>query len=64
MNKEAVHRMHHIDLLPGDLAPTVLVPGDPGRVELFAELMDDAKKIAQKREYVTVSYTHLTLPTN
>ena len=21
MNKEAVHRMHHIDLLPGDLAP-------------------------------------------
>jgi len=53
MNHEAVHRMHHIDLLPGDLAPTVLVPGDPGRVELFAELMDDAKKIARKREYLT-----------
>lgn len=53
MNKEAVHRQHHIDLLPGEAAPTVLVPGDPGRVELFAEMMDEAKKIAQKREYVT-----------
>ena len=57
MNKEAVHRMHHIDLLPGEIAPTVLVPGDPGRVELFAEMMDDAKKIAHKREYLTYSGT-------
>jgi hypothetical protein len=34
-------------MLPGDIAPTVLVPGDPGRVELFAEHMDEAHKVAQ-----------------
>lgn len=53
MNQEAPHRQHHIDMLPGDIAPTVLVPGDPGRVELFAEHMDEAHKVAQKREYLT-----------
>jgi len=53
MNQEAPHRQHHVDMLPGDIAPTVLVPGDPGRVELFAEQMDEAHKVAQKREYLT-----------
>ncbi|HOJ00192.1 MAG TPA: nucleoside phosphorylase [Anaerolineaceae bacterium] len=52
MNQEP-HRQHHIDMLPGDIAPTVLVPGDPGRVALFAEQMDEAHKVAQKREYLT-----------
>jgi uridine phosphorylase len=62
MNKEAVHRQHHIDLLPGETAPTVLVPGDPGRVELFAEMMDDAQKIAHKREYLTYTGTKDGVP--
>jgi len=53
MNKEAQHRQHHINLLPGEAAPTVLVPGDPGRVKLFAEQMDEAWKVAEKREYIT-----------
>jgi len=53
MKKEAVHRQYHIDMLPGDAAPTVLVPGDPERVAIFAEMMDEAKKVAEKREYIT-----------
>ncbi|HAF61902.1 MAG TPA: uridine phosphorylase [Anaerolineaceae bacterium] len=53
MNQEAPHRQHHIDMLPGDTATTVLVPGDPGRVEVFASHMDEAKKVAHKREYLT-----------
>jgi len=53
MAQETEHRQHHINLLPGEAAPTVLVPGDPGRVELFAKEMDEAWKVAQKREYVT-----------
>jgi len=53
MNQETQHRQHHINLLPGEAAPTVLVPGDPGRVELFAEQMDEAWKVAEKREYIT-----------
>ncbi len=46
-------KQHHIDMQPGDIAPTVLIPGDPGRVELFASLLDKAEKVAHKREYLT-----------
>ncbi len=48
-----MHKEHHIDMAPGDVAPTVLTPGDPSRVEIFAGLMDEAWKVAEKREYVT-----------
>ena len=53
MSQETQHRQHHINLLPGEAAPTILVPGDPGRVKLFAEQMDEAWKVAEKREYIT-----------
>ncbi len=51
MTKE--HPQHHIDCRTGDVAPTVFMPGDPGRVPIWAELMDEAWKVAEKREYVT-----------
>ena len=47
------YRQHHINLLPGEAAPTVLIPGDPGRVKVFADLMDEAWKVNEKREYIT-----------
>lgn len=47
------HRQHHIDMVKGDAAGTVLTPGDPGRVKIFAELMDEAWQVAHKREYLT-----------
>ena len=46
-------RQHHIDMVKGDIAPTVLTPGNPERVEVFADLMDEAVKVAEKREYIT-----------
>lgn len=52
MNQEE-HRQHHIDMVTGDAAPTVLIPGDPGRVKVFADLMDEAWKVGHKREYLT-----------
>jgi uridine phosphorylase len=48
---------YHIQLEKGDVAPYVLLPGDPGRVEKVASLWDEAHKVAQNREYVT--YTGL-----
>jgi len=55
MASQDIHseRQHHIDMVMGDVAPTVLIPGDPGRVEVFASLMDEVKKVAEKREYIT-----------
>ncbi len=64
MGSQDVHseRQHHIDMVKGDVAPTVLIPGDPGRVEVFASLMDDAKKVAEKREYITYTGTKDSVP--
>lgn len=44
---------YHVKLMPGDVAPYVLLPGDPGRVPKVAEIWDEAEKKAQNREYVT-----------
>jgi uridine phosphorylase len=46
-------KQHHIHLEPGDVGRYVLMPGDPGRVEVIARHLDDAKHIATNREYVT-----------
>lgn len=55
MTSQDVHSeiQHHIDMKKGDVAATVLVPGEPQRVEVFASLLDEATKVAEKREYVT-----------
>ena len=46
-------KQHHIHIEPGDVGRYVLMPGDPGRVEVIARHLDDAKHIATNREYVT-----------
>jgi uridine phosphorylase len=56
---------YHVGLKPGDIAPFVLLPGDPGRAKLISELWDSAKKIASKRGYVTYTgeYKNTTIST-
>lgn len=56
------HRLHHLDMITGEAAPTVLIPGDPGRVKIFAELMDEAHQVAHKREYLTYTGTKDGVP--
>lgn len=41
----------HLKIKTGDVGAYVLLPGDPGRVEAIAAYLDDAKKVAQNREY-------------
>ncbi|RLT37862.1 MAG: uridine phosphorylase, partial [Chloroflexi bacterium] len=48
---------HHIALRHGDVGRYVLMPGDPGRVELIARYFDSPKFVASNREYVTWSGT-------
>ena len=51
---ETVDQMqYHIGLRPGDIAPTVLLPGDPDRATLISKLWDSSKNMARKRSYVT-----------
>jgi uridine phosphorylase len=45
--------LYHIGCRPGEVGRYVLLPGDPGRVPIIAELLDEPKKIAHNREYMT-----------
>ena len=47
----------HLRARPGDVAPYVLIPGDPGRAERIAETFVDPKLIARNREYVLYTGT-------
>lgn len=44
---------HHLHLNHGDVGRYVLLPGDPGRVEVIARKLDNPVHIATNREYVT-----------
>ncbi len=53
---------YHIKCRKGDVAPYVLLPGDPGRVPIVAEHWDEARKVAQNREYLTYTGTYKGVP--
>src|SRR2546428_13905699 len=44
---------YHVRAKPGDVGEVVLLPGDPGRVEPIARLLDRPRLIARNREYTT-----------
>lgn len=44
---------YHIGLQNGDVGKYVILPGDPKRCKKIAEYLDDAKLIADNREYTT-----------
>ena len=55
-------QQYHVRLSPGEVAPAVLLPGDPGRVEVVASLWDEARPVASNREYVTFTGTYRGVP--
>lgn len=50
---EGAGYQYHVGLKPGDVGEYVILPGDPHRVPKIAAYFDDAKKVADSREYVT-----------
>ncbi|MGN0593944.1 MAG: nucleoside phosphorylase [Hominimerdicola sp.] len=44
-------RQFHIQTLPEEVGRYVILPGDPARVPKIAQLLDNAKQVAQNREY-------------
>ena len=45
----------HLHLLPGQIADTILLVGDPGRVDMIAALLSDVEFRIANREFVTVT---------
>ena len=50
---EGAGLQYHVQLKPGDVGKYVILPGDPKRCEKIASHFDDAKLIADSREFVT-----------
>ena len=48
----------HLHILPEDLADTVIMMGDPGRVNLVANLFDTIELDKQSREFHTITGTY------
>lgn len=46
-------RAYHLGLAPGEVAPLVLLPGDPFRTERIAAQLEDAREVAFSREFRT-----------
>ena len=45
--------IYHLNLLPEDVAPSVILVGDPGRVSKVSNFFDIIDVIKQKREFIT-----------
>jgi len=45
----------HLHLLPGDIAEKIILVGDPGRVEMIAEMLDSVRIRKINREFCTVT---------
>lgn len=55
-------RQYHVGVERGEVHDVVLMPGDPFRVALVAEQLDDVVEVAHQREYRTVNGTFRGMP--
>lgn len=55
-------KQYHIACGPGDVAPYVLIPGDPERVGKIASLWDSSREVAYHREYHTMTGKYEGVP--
>ncbi|OYT61179.1 MAG: uridine phosphorylase [Thermofilum sp. ex4484_15] len=55
-------RRYHIAVAPGQVAPYVLLPGDPSRARRIAKYWDESELIAEHREYVTYTGRYKGVP--
>ena len=44
---------YHLNIRPGDVGRYVITPGDPKRCEKITRYLDNARLIADNREYIT-----------
>ncbi len=51
--------LYHINLLPGDVAETIILVGDPGRVELVASFFDSIELKKNNREIYTITGVYM-----
>lgn len=60
--KTAKGRQYHINLGPGEVAPYIILCGDPARAERVSTLFDKVDLKAQNREYLSFTGTYKEMP--
>ncbi|SDZ77711.1 uridine phosphorylase [Haloplanus vescus] len=55
MSDDAADRQYHLEVAPGEVADTVLLPGDPERVDVTTERWAESSVVAEHREYRTAT---------
>lgn len=60
--KTASGRQYHINVAPGELAPYILMCGDPQRTEKVAKFFDTVDFKTSHREYVTITGKYQGIP--
>ena len=59
---DAAGRQYHIDLAPGEVAPAIILVGDPKRARRVAGLFDQVTLERQNREFLAFTGVHRGLP--
>ncbi len=49
--------IYHLNLLPGDISEKIIIVGDPGRVDMFASMLQEVRVKKENREFRTVTGT-------
>src|SRR3989338_4145297 len=60
--KTAEGRQYHIGVAPGEVAPTILLCGDPARAYKVAKYFEKAEEPKTHREYVTITGVYKGAP--
>ncbi len=55
-------KQYHIDVAPGEIAPIVLLPGDPDRADYISRKWDKRQLVASHREYRTYTGIYKSTP--
>jgi uridine phosphorylase len=61
-NETESERQYHVEVAPGEVASTVLLPGDTERIETIVSLWEEHEEIARHREYHTATGTYNGAP--
>lgn len=55
-------RQYHLQVAPGEVAPSIILVGDPQRAERVAARFEHVELTRSNREYLTITGTHQGLP--
>ncbi len=55
-------KQYHINIAPGEIAPIVLLPGDPSRADYISKKWSERRFIANHREYRTYTGSYKGIP--